>query len=585
MPNQFPESIAAVSIATERELAGIALELAGWNADLNGDVSGDLSGEERAVVEQACNPRGCAASYRQSIRAGEDPLGEAFCRLRSPERRRRDGAVYTPSRIVAAMVSWAAANGRPARVVDPGAGSGRFLAAAAVAFPNAQLVAVEAEPLAALILRANATVLGFASRLKVIVDDYRAIDLPGCAGQTLFLGNPPYVRHHQIGPAWKEWLKTTAASIGHRASKLSGLHVHFLLKTRLLAREGDYGSFITSAEWLDVNYGNLLRRLVAEDLGGVAVDVINADAMPFSNAATTGAIMCFCVGRSGPAIRMGTVASVSDFDRQVDGKGALAVGKPLPRSQLAAARRWTPLLCRKPAAPGNFVELGELCRVHRGQVTGCNRAWIAGHEAQKLPSDFLKPTVTKAREIISAAPTLMNATALNRVVDLPVDLDSLDACERQRVEEYLAWAKTAGADRGYVARHRPAWWAVRLRSPAPILCTYMARRPPAFVRNLCGARHLNIAHGLYPREPLPPRLVDALTLWLQYNVSVDAGRTYAGGLTKFEPKEVERLLVPPPDELYERTQSLDHRRDANGRGRVAGGVSPRALDGAQIPLR
>jgi hypothetical protein len=27
---------------------------------------------------------------------------------------------------------------------------------------------------------------------------------------------------------------------------------------------------------------------------------------------------------------------------------------------------------------------------------------------------------------------------------------------------------------------------------------------------------------------------------------VDDGRTYAGGLTKFEPREMERLLVPDP---------------------------------------
>ena len=77
----------------------------------------------------------------------------------------------------------------------------------------------------------------------------------------------------------------------------------------------------------------------------------------------------------------------------------------------------------------------------------------------------------------------------------------------------------------------------------------MARRPPAFVRNRCHARHLNIAHGLYPREALGAPLLDALIRWLQHNVRVEAGRTYAGGLTKFEPKEVERVLIPPPEEL------------------------------------
>ena len=72
----------------------------------------------------------------------------------------------------------------------------------------------------------------------------------------------------------------------------------------------------------------------------------------------------------------------------------------------------------------------------------------------------------------------------------------------------------------------------------------MARRPPAFVLNSAEARHINIAHGIYPRETLSSKVIDALALFLNKSVSTRDGRTYAGGLTKFEPKEVERLLVP-----------------------------------------
>jgi hypothetical protein len=77
----------------------------------------------------------------------------------------------------------------------------------------------------------------------------------------------------------------------------------------------------------------------------------------------------------------------------------------------------------------------------------------------------------------------------------------------------------------------------------------MARRPPAFVRNLAGARFLNIAHGLYPRDPLPPPLLDALASYLSRSVTTGQGRVYAGGLVKFEPREMERLPVPAPDLL------------------------------------
>ena len=41
--------------------------------------------------------------------------------------------------------------------------------------------------------------------------------------------------------------------------------------------------------------------------------------------------------------------------------------------------------------------------------------------------------------------------------------------------------------------------------------------------------------------------LDALARYLATGTSVADGRTYAGGLTKFEPREMERLLVPTPE--------------------------------------
>lgn len=89
----------------------------------------------------------------------------------------------------------------------------------------------------------------------------------------------------------------------------------------------------------------------------------------------------------------------------------------------------------------------------------------------------------------------------------------------------------------------------RAAQPAPVLATYMARRPPAFVRNLAEARHINIAHGLYPRQSLTGRQLDALAAALRRSATLSYGRTYAGGLVKFEPREMERLPVPEPQLL------------------------------------
>ena len=124
----------------------------------------------------------------------------------------------------------------PARIVDPGTGSGPFLAAAARRFPGVLLIAVDVDPLAMLLLRANASVLGFADRLSVNIVDYRALDRPNIDGATLFIGNPPYVRHHDIGERWKTWFAATAARFNATASKRPGGSDATFARVRAAAR-------------------------------------------------------------------------------------------------------------------------------------------------------------------------------------------------------------------------------------------------------------------------------------------------------------------------------------------------------------
>jgi len=502
-----------------------------------------LSRAEAKLVRSAPIPDASLVKRtRAAILADKDPLGQAFTAIRSPQQRRKQGATYTPPRIVRAMVRWAQSEATPSRIVDPGAGSGRYLIAAARVFPQARLVGIEVDPLAALILRANFRVLRLDRRTTILVDDYRRARLPKATGRTLFIGNPPYVRHHDIPQHWKQWYRQCAHAVGIKASNLAGLHLHFFFRTMELARSGDFGAFITSSEWMDVNYGSALRELLADGLGGVSLQVIDPTAFPFDDAATTGAITCFRVGARPDQLRVRLIA-------QTNRLGTLAGGQLIPWAQIRPLKRWSVLVRQAKVAPSGYIELGEICRVHRGQVTGANSVWIAGEHSNDLPTSVLRPTVTKARDLLNAGDVITNANLLRKVIDLPAELESLEEPDRPAVKRFLAWARAQGAHDSYIAKHRRAWWAVNLRAPAPIMCTYMARRAPAFVRNLCGARHINIAHGLYPNEALPDDVLTALAAWLRENVHTDDGRTYAGGLTKFEPRELERVLIPLPDTL------------------------------------
>ena len=517
-------------------------------AALGAEETGDLSAAEQRLLDEQDQDAAPAAELvlRASslIRRGEDPLGDAYCAIRSPGERRPLGQTYTPHPIIEAMLHWASDHGTPTRVVDPGAGSGRYLLAAGRRFPEAELHGSDVDPLATLMLRANLAAAGLAGRARIHLGDYRALALPEAEGPTLFIGNPPYVRHHQIAPEWKAWLLQTARRHGLHASALAGLHVHFFLATAEYGRRGDFGAFITSSEWLDVNYGALVRRLLLDELGGQSLHVLAPEAQPFSDATTTGAITCFRIGDTVPAMKVRRVESVSDL-------GRLAKGRSVSRQRLTETNRWSVLTRVTPALPEGHVELGELCRVHRGTVTGANAVWVRRDAHPDLPERVLFPSITRARELFGAGARLGSLDALRRVVDLPVDLDVFDAAERRQIDRFLREARARGVPEGYIASNRRAWWSVGLRAAAPILATYMARRPPAFVRNDAGARHINIAHGLYPREEMTDAVLDRLADHLRAAVTLAQGRTYAGGLVKFEPREMERIPVPGPDMLTE----------------------------------
>jgi hypothetical protein len=542
MPIDLEETNIAMVIPTILEsdpclMKGLALSLGAR------DVAGWSSADEAVVEGIPPLLSDLVGQVRARIQNDEDPLGEIFCHLRTSKQRRGQGATYTPLHIVRAMVDWSIIQEPdPARIVEPGAGSAVFLREAGKAFPHAKLIGIEIDPLAALIARANLAASGLAHRSLILCGDYRTTQLPECTGKTLFIGNPPYVRHHQIAPDGKAWLSEQAEKLGLKASQLAGLHIHFFLATVLKSNERDLGAFVTSAEWLDVNYGKLLRSLFLNHLGGQGITILEPTASAFKDAITTTAIAQFVVGSKPSTIRMKRVPNI-------DRKGALTTGTRIHRDRLQSENRWSQLTRTSSDAPHGYVELGELCRVHRGQVTGANRVWIAGRHSSILPRSVLYPSVTRAKELFAAGLALDDDSRLRKVIDIPVDLSIFEAEERDAIDRFITLAKSAGADDTYVAKNRRAWWSVGLRQPAPILATYMARRAPAFVRNLVGARHINIAHGLYPRDSMSSELLDKLASYLAKSVSTTSGRTYGGGLTKFEPKEMERLRVPSPEML------------------------------------
>jgi adenine-specific DNA-methyltransferase len=467
--------------------------------------------------------------------APEDTLGEAYCQQHDAGSRRVHGITLTPEWLVQAMLDRLRGE-RFDTIVDAGAGSGRFALAAARAWPVARIVAVERHPAMAALLRRRLADAGLASRIEVCEQDFRHYTAPA-QGRTLFLGNPPYVRHHDLTPDWKAWYGSGMAAMGQRASQLAGLHAHFMLHAVQQMRPGDVLCFVTAAEWLDNGYGGALRALFTQP-GRPAVRglwVAPHDEPVFADALVSAAVLLLSADADAQDVRLGLIS-----------RQALSDQHTRPLDALCAAPRWSPLCQAQPPPPQSGIELGELFHIVRGQVTGANEVFVLPPGQQLLPDQLTCAAVTRAREIIEGQVASAEGVArLKRVVDLPADLDTLSPQAKAAALAFIDAARRRGADLGYIATHRKRWFSVGMRPAPAAFVSYMGRRPPVFAANPWGVSYLNIAHGLYPRAPLAAGGLQRLLDHLNRATDLRSGRVYGGGLAKFEPSDIARLRVPP----------------------------------------
>jgi hypothetical protein len=467
--------------------------------------------------------------FPQILRGG-DPLGEFFSKSVSPGDRRANGATFTPSWLIDLQLDQIAAKGVPSRVVDAGAGTGRYALRAARLWPRATVIAVERDPILAEAIRINARAMGV--KIEVLCADYLSLGLPPIDGITAFIGNPPYVRHHDISPRDKAWYSREMAQLRLPHSQLAGLHVYFYLKSYLLSKPGDVGCFVSAAEWMETNYGESMRSLFCL-IGGESLIRAHPGERIFRDALTTSVIVTWSIGAKDNV-------TVSDL--------AMRVVKPhfsVAREELLGRSKWPGYGRAFSAQLEGQSVLGDFFRISRGQVTGHNEIWIASKQTERLiPERYLFPCVTDAMEIISANGVLRDKSRFRRVIDLPVNLSELSTAERKNVDSFLEVATMAGAAESYIAKHRKPWWRVGLKSPSPIVMSYMGRRPPSFARNACNARIINIAHSLTPLRVMNIAVQERLVAWLNENVRVTDGRTYGGGMVKFEPGDAMDIPLP-----------------------------------------
>ncbi len=499
---------------------------------------------------------------------------------KSPSQRNALGQFATPSALALEMAEYVrllCANRKDKiRFLDPAIGTGAFYSALLHAVPSPRISSAEGVEIDADFAKAAGAVWTGTS-LRITQGDFTKLPLPSKRLRpNLILTNPPYVRHHHLAAAEKVRLQSEVAKrYGYVASGLSGLYVYFLLLAHDWLEDGGIGIWLIPSEFMDVNYGSVVRRYLTERVTLLHIHRFDPKAVQFNDALVTSSIVVF----------EKTLPSTKHSVRFSYGGSLLAPAEErlIRLEDIRGGQRWNgmSLLQIGHARQERVTTLSDLFRIKRGIATGSNEFFIlprATAQARGLPVEFLKPILPSPRlirdPVIEADedgyPLLDDQRVL---IDCTVPEAQVQR-RYPRLWEYLREGEARDVRERYLVGQRDPWYSQEQRLPAPFLCTYMGRginggKPFRFFWNRSRATAPNVYLMLYPRDEFRnflernPAQEEAVFQFLQgveLRDLVKHGRVYGGGLHKLEPKELGRI---PAQQLLDRI-------GFNGRGAVQG---------------
>ncbi|HET7922269.1 MAG TPA: N-6 DNA methylase [Gammaproteobacteria bacterium] len=471
---------------------------------------------------------------------------------RSGEARRvlqAKGQFWTPDWVAEAMAAYVL-EGRPKVVFDPAVGAGAFFAACRRLGYTGGFAGYENDVSA--LDQARDAGLSRADLRRVELRDFFTGTKRGYDG---ILSNPPYLRHHRIGPVLKASLQVHAqVKHGIKIDGRAGLHVHFLLHCLEQLAPGGRLAFLLPADTFEGVFARTLWNWIAGKFRLRAVITFTPEAAPFRAVDTNAVVVAIehdTPGDSFTWARMRVADGAALRSLLQEGANSHPDVESVIRELPEALETG---LTRVPSRGNTDAPcLGDVASVMRGIATGANEFFFLTSEQvsrHRLRRAWFKRAVGRTRDCQAEILDSKQLEALDQVgrptwlLDLPdVSPEQLPAMARR----YLAEGEKLGLPDRALIRMRRHWYRMEQRKPPPILFAYLGRRSCRFILNKAAALPLTGFLCVYPKvdsglssEQLwhllnSPEVLAGLAL---------VGKTYGSGAIKVEPRALERLPLP-----------------------------------------
>lgn len=490
----------------------------------------------------------------------DEGLARLYSLVVSGRSRRTLGTFFTPPDEVTWMVEqWSEQHGAPNAVADVGAGVGIFTTVAAKAWPDAQVWAVDINPitLGLLALRVHeefplktvSDVHG--SGLRLVLDDFTRWMGSGwkrLPGPRLILGNPPYTRMQLLPADQRERLWKSAEGLCGRRASLSALITAMSLK----ALGPDDGlCLLLPAQWLESDYAAELRSCLW-GLSDRRVELHLFDEDVFKGVAQVDAV----------ALMVGPVESTPQ-PIVFSGKS----GSNLHSERDVQPVQWRPLFQKKKSGASvadASVLLSDLVTVKRGVATGANQFFVLT-EARRLELGLTEKMVTPlVRRLLGLPDAVTDEDLAGSAPGERYWLLTVTPTQIERsvnLARYIATGEADGVrfDLRRLCQDRPHWFDLTAEVEYPhVVVGQSTKNAFRFIEVEAKATLLNNLYGITWKPGIQSETKADVLEWLRGDDGQAAvkrvARSQGVGLWKVEPRALLTVRLPerfaqPPETL------------------------------------
>lgn len=436
------------------------------------------------------------------------------------------GSYYTPDTIADILADWVVQTGRET-LLEPSIGNGALLRAALACaerkfhrLSKLRLVGCDLDKSA--ITRVRPWLAGDHA---LLFGDFLDLDPERMKPVQGIISNPPFTRNHALPKPLRDTLRERFSIKG-----AAGLWVPFMLHAiRFLSPGGRLAAVVPGAA-LFSTYGRDALNRICKQFDHVEIRQI-ADRPRWSN----------------PAEERGAIILASGYS-----EGSCSL--PSPTRWTAAGDRVPDIrpesACFQQALPG-ASRLGEIATLSIGAVTGFNKIFLLS-DAERLAGGIevgdLTPVAAKSRHVEGLQISANELRELAKAGEGTWLLTPRDLAKSRRgVRNRLAQIPALKRRTVVWLNKRSPWWKVHTGSGCDAIFTYMNDRGPRIVIAADAICCTNTLHQIRfsPELSDNDRLIVSLSMISSFGqlAAERVGRSYGGGILKFELTEARRLPI------------------------------------------